>query len=129
MWRRALVLTIALACSACAAASSASRPVAKAGRNVITAAEIVSSHVTDVYQAVLHLRPEFLRRRAAPLPSYTSPQVLVYLDDMELGYAESLRSVPLGRVRQIKYLSRNEADLRWPGRNHPSGAIQVVTKP
>jgi hypothetical protein len=127
MWRRFSVLMLGLAGTACAAASSSTRPMASAGREVITAAEIVASRVTDVYQAVTQLRPEFLRKRnTTPMVSYSRPQVVVYLDDMEFGYPESLRHIPLDRVRQIRYLSRSEADLRW-GRYHPAGAIHVVT--
>lgn len=127
MWRRFSFLVIGLFSSACAAASSPSRPVKSASREVITAAEIVSSRVTDVYQAVLQLRPEFLRKRSAvALPTYQTPQVLVYLDDLRFGGAESMRNIPLARVRQIRYLSPVEADLRWGGR-HLAGVIHVTT--
>lgn len=127
MWRRASVFCIGLVSMGCATATTTTRPAVGVGRDVITAAEIVSSHVTDAYQAVLQLRPEFLRHRGATaVPSLTPPSVIVYLDDIEFGPAESLRNVPLGRVRTIRYLSPNEADLRW-GRQHPSGAIHVVT--
>lgn len=127
MWRRAVVVIVGLLGTACAVASSPSRPVKSAGRDVITAAEIVASRVTDVYQAVIQLRPEFLRRRAAAaVPAFATPRVLVYLDDFEYGTAESLRLIPLQRVRLIRYLSPIEADIRF-GRAHPAGAILVVT--
>lgn len=128
MWRRvSLVILVALGGTGCAAASSSTRPVASAGRDVITAAEIVAARVTDVYQAVSQLRPEFLRkRRATAMASYNTPQVVVYLDGMEYGYAESLRQMPLHMVRQIRYLSPTEANLRY-GRHHPAGAINVIT--
>lgn len=127
MWRRVLVLAIGLFSSACAAASSSTRPVRSAGRDVITAAEIVASRVTDVYQAVAQLRPEFLRKRSGVvIAPYRVPQVIVYLDDLEFGTAESMRHIPLARVRQIRYLSATEADLRWGGQ-HPAGAIHVST--
>lgn len=127
MWRRVSFLILGLLSSACAAASSSSRPVKSASREVITAAEIVASRVTDVYQAVLQLRPEFLRKRSAlVIPAYRTPQVMVYLDDLEFGGAESMRYIPLARVRQIRYLSPTEADLRWGGR-HFAGAIHVRT--
>lgn len=127
MWRRVLVIAAVLFSSACAAASPSTRPVRSAGRDVITAAEIVASRVTDVYQAVSQLRPEFLRKRTGVVISpYRVPQVIVYLDDLEFGTAESMRHIPLARVRQIRYLSATEADLRWGGQ-HPAGAIHVST--
>lgn len=127
MLRRVSLFFIGLGAVGCAAATATSRPVVGVGRDVITAAEIVASHVTDAYQAVAQLRPEFLRHRGTTaVPAFTAPRVTVYLDDVEYGPAESLRTVPLGRVRTIRYLSPNEADLRWGGQ-HPAGAIHVVT--
>jgi hypothetical protein len=98
------------------------------GREVLTAAEIVASRVTDVYQAVLQLRPEFLRRRpiAQPLSPFTSTAITVYLDDMPYGSTESLRQIPLERVRMIRYMSPTEATLKYGG-SHAAGAILVTT--
>lgn len=115
--------------TACAAATSPSgrSNFRHAGREVITAAEIVAAHVTDVYQAVAHLRPEFLRRRATrAVPMFAPVPIAVYLDDLPFGNEESLRSIPLERVRLIRYISPTDADLRW-GRSHPGGAILVTT--
>ena len=131
MWRRVSLVMVGLLCTACAAASSTTRPVRSAGRDVITAAEIVTSKVTDVYQAVMQLRPEFLRRRTptlAAVSSYRAPQVSVFLDGMEFGPAESMRQIPLPRVRLIRYLTPTEASLRWGGR-YPAGVIHVTTLP
>lgn len=130
MWRRISIFVIAVGSTACASAGPSMRPVRSAGHDVITAAEIVASHVTDAYQAVLQLRPDFLRRR--PLATATLngpiPQVVVYLDDFAFGPAESMRHIPLDKVRQIRYLKPIEADLRFPGR-HPAGVIHVITRP
>ena len=128
MWRRVSCVLAALSITACAAATSSStRSFSTTGREVITAAEIVASQVTDVYQAVTQLRPEFLRRHAASsIPMIAAPTVEVYLDDLPLGGADSLRQIPLDRVRLIRYLSPVEADLRWGG-NHVAGVILVTT--
>lgn len=124
-----VVLSVSLA--ACATGGSASSESlafrSSPARNVITAAEIVASRVSDVYQAVTQLRPDFLRRRypsvtVAPRPAAVS----VYLDDLPFGGVESLRAIPLHRVRVIRYLSPFDADLRWGG-SHPAGAILVTT--
>lgn len=127
MWQRASLIVLGLATSACAAASSTTRPVYSASREVITAAEIVASRVTDVYQAVLQLRPEYLRRRSMPtIAPYRGPEVTVFLDDIEFGNAQSMRNIPLERVRVIRYLTPSEAALRWPGQ-HAGGVIHVRT--
>ena len=130
MLQRVCLVFAGLSLMACAAATTTSRQSGGGlGREVITAAEIVGSRVTDVYQAVLQLRPEFLRRRpiAAPLTPYASSSVAVYLDDMPYGNVESLRQIPLERVRLIRYISSTEANLKFGG-SHPSGAILVTTQ-
>ena len=97
-------------------------------RNVLTAAEIVASHVSDVYQAITQLRPDFLRRRSSSLALVQSGSTVVpvYLDELPFGGVESLRHIPLERVRVIRYLTPFDADLRWGG-SHPAGAILVTT--
>ncbi len=127
MLRRVCLIIACTSLGACAAATSGRRTDFGARRDVITAAEIVAARVTDAYQAVLQLRPEFLRRRgASAIPSFVSPTAVVYLDNLPYGPAESLRSIPLERVRTIRYLSPNEADFRWGG-VHAAGAILVTT--
>ena len=128
MWRRVSFLLAGLSVTACAAATPSTRPVfAGAGRDVITAAEIVSARVTDAYQAVTQLRPEYLRRRGMnAIPSFSAPSVMVYLDELPFGTAESLHYIPLERVRLIRYMPAHEADLRWGG-SHVAGAILVTT--
>jgi hypothetical protein len=132
MWQRVSLVFVGLTLTACAAAttsSSRSKGISGMGREVLTAAEIVASRVTDVYQAVMQLRPEFLRRRPiAPLAPYQSASTAVYLDDMPYGTTESLRQIPLDRVRLIRYLSTTEANLKFGG-SHPTGAIVVTTLP
>ena len=129
MWRRISLALAGISLSACAASTSNTRPfIAGAGREVLTAAEIVASRVTDVYQAVTQLRPEFLRRRSANVvatPS-ASVRVAVYVDEMPFGTSESLRYIPLDRVRQIRYVSSTEANLLFGG-SHPAGVIVVTT--
>lgn len=130
--RRAAYMVISVSLAACASNSATSSESlalkASPARNVITAAEIVASRVSDVYQAVTQLRPDFLRRRTASvMVAPAKPNaVAVYLDDLPFGSLESLRSIPLERVRVIRYLSSFDADLRWGG-SHPAGAILVTT--
>lgn len=128
MWRRVSFVLVGLSLTACAAATTSSRPAFRGtGRDVLTATEIVASRVTDVYQAVTQLRPEFLRRRShLSVPAFSAVTVRVYLDELALGTAESLRHIPLDRVRLIRYLSPLDADIRWGG-SHPTGAILVTT--
>jgi len=97
--------------------------------HALFAPEIVASRVTDAYQAVLRLRPDFLRRdTGADIRGTDSDGIHVYLDDVDIGGVDALRRVPLDAVTQIRYVPRIEADMRWPGR-HPAGVILVSTEP
>ena len=127
MWRRVLIVLAGLSSTACAAGPSVYHAASATRRDMITATEIVASRVTDAYQAVMQLRPEFFRRRGrlsvtAPMHSGTE----VYLDELPFGNIESLRYIPLDNVRVIKYISPTDADMRWGG-SHPLGAILVIT--
>lgn len=128
MSRRVFLVLLALSSTACAASARPSAPSVFSGarRDVITAAEIVAARVTDAYQAVVQLRPEFLRRRGAAMPVFAPAALGVYLDELPHGGIESLRYIPLERVRLIRYVSPADADLRWGG-SHPMGAILVTT--
>ena len=129
MWRRISLVLAGMSLTACAASTSTTRPfIAGAGREVLTAAEIVAARVTDVYQAVTQLRPEFLRRRSTSVVASPSEpaRVAVYVDEMPFGTSESLRYIPLDRVRQIRYVSATEANLLFGG-SHPAGIIVVTT--
>jgi hypothetical protein len=128
MLRRVCFVLAGVSFTACAAATPLPRTaLADAGRDVITAGEIVASHVTDAYQAVAQLRPEFLRRRGTTASiSFNTPAVMVYLDDLPYGGAESLHTIPLERVRLIRYIEPSDAELRWGGM-HRGGVILVTT--
>jgi hypothetical protein len=127
MWRRVVYVLVGLSITACAAATQYDRPrFAAPRREILTAAEIVAARVTDAYQAVSQLRPEFLRRRSSGAISFLPVPVQVYVDELPFGTAESLHLVPLGAVRSIRFMNPVDADLRFGGR-HASGAILVTT--
>lgn len=124
MWRR-LVIPAVLVLSACRTTSGMSIPVGD--RDVILAQEIAMSRVTDVYQAILQLRPEFLKRRGPT--SVQLPQrgaLRVYLDNTEMGGPDVLHTIAVDQVTAIRYLSASEATLRW-GPSHAGGVILVST--
>lgn len=133
MWRRiSLLVVVGLSTSACAAATSTARPVKSAGRNVITAAEIVGSHVgdqfRDLYQTIHRLRPEFLKRRTnMPNTPFTESRIMVYLDGIQYGTVETLSLIPTEIVETIRFIRPAEANIRY-GRAHVGGAIEVTTK-
>ena len=127
MWRRFISVLVGVSAAACAATTPSARPLKAVRREVITASEIVAARVTDVYQAVAQLRPEFLNRRSVePMAPWRQGAIAVYLNEMPIGGEESLRSIPLEEVRQIRFMTKTQAEFRW-GKPFPRGAIVVTT--
>lgn len=129
MWRRLVYLgacsTLVVGCHR--ATSGFGEPVSYS-RNVLFAAEIAKTAVNTVYQAVMQLRPEFLRGEPAPAPVYSVDRrgVRVFLDNVELGDQTTLREIPLDRVTMIRYVEPGEAALRY-GSAYRNGVIIVST--
>jgi len=97
--------------------------------HALFAPEIVAARVSDAYQAVMRLRPDFLSRsNARDARDAGARELHVYLDDVDLGGIDALRRISLDAVTQIRYVAPREAEQRWPGR-HPGGVILVSTEP
>jgi hypothetical protein len=117
------------------------------GRYHIGAGELLAHGVTNAYQAVTLLRPEWTLIRGeqslargldpviisgrgeivsgTPLPSEAST-IQVYVDDLNIGGIENLRSVEVSLIRDIYFFDTAKATARWGGRN-PHGAILIIT--
>ncbi|HWP83535.1 MAG TPA: hypothetical protein VNN76_12885 [Bacteroidota bacterium] len=100
----------------------------KGGRDVITEEEIRNSNETNLYDVIRKLRPMFLTSRGPKslrLEESTLP--LVYLDGTKYGEAESLRTMPIVGVQEIRFLDARDATTMY-GTGHTSGIIMVITK-
>jgi hypothetical protein len=116
------------------------------GRDHIGAAEIIAFGATNAYEAVTLMRPEWTLIRGVqslaqgldpvevagrgeivsgtPLPSEAS-MIQVYVDDLNIGGIEELRSIEVSLIRDIYFFDAVKATARWGGRN-PHGAILIV---
>lgn len=93
--------------------------------HVLTGQEIRESSANDTYEAVRMLRPVWLRKRGAM--SVNNPSdVVVYVDNVNLGGPGALRSIPVSSVVRLQFLDASSATQRW-GTNHVHGAILVST--
>lgn len=126
-----LGLAAGLVLAACATAGST--PGAASGirdRNVITQQELAAENSTTVYEAIQHLRPEMLRTRPADQSSSLTQSsgyaVNVYQDDNKLGDISVLHGMPLGLIREIRYLNASQAMQRF-GSGNPGGVILLIT--
>jgi hypothetical protein len=119
------VSTMAVALAACSPAAVRGGPT-PSGSDVLFASEIVKAQVLDTYQAVSQLRPQFLKLRGPLLPTANHLGLRVFLDDMDVGGVDALRSIPIEQVTAIRYLDASDAQFRW-GNDHPYGVILVLT--
>ncbi len=133
MWGRLLRNTaLVLLGTGCASAPSAGRRDAvetAARQDVVSRADMLRVDATNALQAVMRLRPQFLRRAAtSSIATSQQAELSVYMDSIRLGGVETLRDIPVEVVRSIQYLSASEAAYPW-GLNHLGGVIFVRTLP
>ena len=95
--------------------------------DVLGAAEIGLAKVNDAHDAIMHLRPEYLRGRAAPGFGPTGAAPVVYLNGVRQGETDILRTIPVGVVLEVRYLTPAEGSDQF-GPYHPGGVIAVRTR-
>ena len=118
-WFAALSVSVMLAgCSA----NQTQRP--QTARNVLTIEEM--RDFTDVYSAVLSLRPLWLRQRGVTSIRQRDG-MKVYLDGSLMGGAENLKQITIISIGSVRYLDGLEASNRW-GLDHGNGAIMIETR-
>ncbi|MBW3630584.1 MAG: hypothetical protein KY464_14975 [Gemmatimonadetes bacterium] len=120
-----LAVALALVLSACA--SSGARGPAQGRSDLLVEEQIRGQSYATVYDAVVALRPNWLRTRGAD--SFSSPtQIQVYVDNMRLGGVANLQQISTVSAYYVQYFDGLEASARW-GLGHGSGAIYVSTTP
>lgn len=140
--RNILALALSLVVAACAGggtgASSTQEPATlRRDRNVITREELSTETVTNVYDAIRHLRPEMLTPRGgsqatqsitAGASASDAGQINVYLDGSKLsGGVNTLRDISLNGVKEIRYLNSVDATQRY-GTGNTGGAIVILSR-
>lgn len=121
---RTIVVGLVVAIAACA--SGQSRNDLPTNRGIISAEELKQGGSTNLYDAVRKLRPEWLERRRS-LSLRQDIELAVYHDNMRVGGPDALRSIEIGAVANVRFLSASEAQGRF-GVGHPNGAIVVTTR-
>jgi hypothetical protein len=116
--------TLAVAACASSKANTASQSAPRKSANVIEAEEISPTGAANVYDAIQRLRPQWLTsvriRRGG-----SGDDLQVYVDSNRYGTMNSLRSLSVGGIHEIRYLSASEATNRY-GTGHTGGAIVVM---
>jgi hypothetical protein len=133
-------LAVSLVCSAVAAChpglrpgGSATEPGESALRQsparspwTITAAELQLTSASNLYDAILQLRPDFFTRRGAT-SFLNEPEhaFLVIINRRTLGGLAELRDIPVARATAVRRLSAAEI-FQITALSAPAGGIEVV---
>ena len=116
-----VVSTVALGC----AARSRETHAPRLDRTVLVRDQMVKGRYANVYDAVLAMRPQWLRPRGPE--SFLLPLVVwVYVDEVRLGDVETLRSVQPSLVTSVRFYDGPSATGRW-GVGHGAGVIHIST--
>lgn len=122
-----LVLVCAAGATAGIAAQSDSTASVKASKheksdsNRLTADEIAASKRPTTYDAVDRLRPSWLRK-----DMLTGEEVVVYVDEQNIGGGDKLRDIPSVDVAELQYLPHADAVRRWG--SDIKGSVIVVSR-
>jgi hypothetical protein len=116
------ILTIAALVLATACGARTQSP-ARGPNNVVTQDEIATVPADNAYDAIEHLRPQFLRPHVtgSRRPAYA----VVFIDGVRRGGPEILRSIAAKTVAQVRYLTSADATTRY-GLDIEGGVIEVT---
>ena len=94
--------------------------------NVIHLAEIRRSGATNAFDLIKQLRPQWLlgRGTTSMRSSVEQSHPVVYTDGMLYGDINSLRTISVDHITEIKFL--NPRDAVELGMAHPNGAILIT---
>ena len=132
LWRTALSLGVAVSLAAGCASSRGTTPATDP--DVITTDQIARSKATNAYDLIATIRPQMFTAHGAATtrgqqPSTAGRQalpVVVYIDNVKVGFVAELKTLGTLDLREIRYLSPRVATDRW-GENHAGGVIHVTT--
>lgn len=123
---RGVLVCLALGVCACVGRPAGIPTSSRAGP--IQASDVASVSATNAYDIVRQLRRGWLVARGPVSVSDSRPALpKVYMDGVEVGELDFLRSIAASDVAEIEFLSTQESNLRY-GSGHFGGIIQVRTR-
>ena len=121
-------LGLITAAAALGCATTSGTPGMRGSSNVITEQEIVAANVSNAYEVIQKLRPNFLHSRGATTLQNTAPATPnVYVDGQRYGDTDSLRNIPAMNIAGIRYYSVSEGSTKF-GLDNASGVIEIRMK-
>ena len=122
------LLATAIASGACASSGQGTSQAPAGNRYVITESELATVGDLSAYDAVVRLRPTFLRSRDPQTPTHQIPtEVAVFVGTGKTEGLPALRTILARAVKEMRFYEPPEANTRF-GTGHNGGAIQVTLK-
>lgn len=116
--RPLLLLLLAATCQPARRASADPGP----DPYLIRAEELDASGRSNLYDAILQLRPRWFTRPAR----VNTGDPYVYLDDQVLGTTGTLRRFHPSQIAEVRYLSPTEAQVQYGQKNYGRAAIVLI---
>lgn len=113
--------TPAPAAAAAPAKATAKAKPAKSDPNHLSSDEITADNRPTTYDVIDHLRRAWFRK-----DMLTGEDVVVYMDEQNIGGADKLRDIPSVEVSELDFLPNKEAVKRWG--SQIKGSVIVVTR-
>ncbi|MDB4883265.1 MAG: hypothetical protein JWL95_2031 [Gemmatimonadetes bacterium] len=100
----------------------------RGGADEITASDIRASAATNVYDLVAQVRYRWLQARGTDSINMQPGDVMVRMDDNELGTVQALRNLSPVGITSIRFVDGISAAGRW-GLGYAHGAVVISTRP
>jgi hypothetical protein len=104
------------------------KPAPEGNRNIITTAEIEAANASTAYDLIVKYHANFLHSRGPNSILLKQPkEPTVYLDNVEYGTINSLRSIQASTIAEIRFIEGWDAMTKY-GSDHVAGVIQITTR-
>jgi hypothetical protein len=122
-----LLLVVAVASCAGSGVPSAGALPAPAADARLTGDDLERTGSVDLYNAVQHLRPEWLQVRGG-FSAQGRATITVFVDGVrQNGSVEVMKNIRTTDVQEVRYVGARDATTHY-GTNLTGGAIEIVTK-
>lgn len=101
----------------------------RGSREVLTREQLESVGYLSAFDAVRRLRPTWLQTERGQDSFVTQSRrgLRVYLDNIQLGGPETLQSLQVKDIQEIRFLDKRKATTEF-GTDHAEGALLVITR-
>lgn len=136
LFRRSVLAALMIAAGACASSGASTGDTSStSSRYVITEAELPTTGTETAYDAIMRLRPEFLRVRPAQTynlqpnagASGPAPAPALIVNGQRAGELSDLRQIAATALKSVHYYTIEQAKRKF-GMQYDGGAIEIEYK-